>query len=249
MIRATRGASVAVLISCGLFGQSSAPTKRFEVASIKANRSVTTSSNQTVAPGGRLSVTNATIKSLIQWSYGLRSFQISGGPGWLDSDRFDIEAKPEGRATDQDVMQMLQTLLAERFKVAVHSETKEMPVYALAVGKNGPKLREVKEDDTTSRQGLRSGNGHVAATKSPMTVLARVLSANVGRTVVDRTGLTGKYDFTLDWTPDQGTQAPDTPGPSIFAALQEQLGLKLEATRGPVEMLVIDHAEKIPTEN
>jgi uncharacterized protein (TIGR03435 family) len=143
-------------------------------------------------------------------------------------------------------MQMLQTLLAERFKVAVHRETKEVAVYALMLAKSGPKLHEVKEDDTNSHTGLRDSNGHIAATKSPMTALARVLAEEVGRTVLDRTGLTGKYDFILDWTPDQGTRAPDVPGAFLFAALQEQLGLKLEPTKGPVEMLIIDHAEKIP---
>jgi uncharacterized protein (TIGR03435 family) len=101
-----------------------------------------------------------------------------------------------------------------------------MPVYALVAARNGPRLREVKEDDTSSRTGLRDSTGHLDATKSTMMALARVLAANVGRTVVDKTGLTGKYDFVLDWTPDQGSQAPATSGPSLFAALQEQLGLK-----------------------
>jgi uncharacterized protein (TIGR03435 family) len=165
----TVAAILGVIMSSCIFGQAGAPPKRFEVASVKPSKSVTLSSNRTVAPGGRLTVTNATLKSLIQWSYGLPSFQISGGPGWFDSDRFDIEAKPEGSVTQLEVMQMLQTLMAERFKVAVHRETKEVVVYALGLAKNGPKLHEVKEDDTNSRTGLRDGNGHIAATKSPMT--------------------------------------------------------------------------------
>src|SRR5215471_17926969 len=157
MARVTVAAILGAMSSC-LFGQTGTPPKRFEVASVKPSMSVTVSSNRTVAPGGRLTVTNATLKSLIQWSYGLPAFQISGGPGWLDSDRFDIEAKPEGSATQQDVMQMLQILLAERFKFAVHRETKEVAVYALVLVRSGPKLREVKEDETNSRTGLKDSN-------------------------------------------------------------------------------------------
>jgi uncharacterized protein (TIGR03435 family) len=129
---------------------------------------------------------------------------------------------------------MLQTLLAERFKLAMHSETRELPVYALVVGKSGPKIQEVTEGIGT----MTTGRGRLNC-RLPIAAFARYLSPTLGRTVLDRTGLTGAFEIKLEWAPDD-----ESSGPSIFAAVQEQLGLKLESAKGPVEILVIEHAEK-----
>jgi uncharacterized protein (TIGR03435 family) len=169
---------------------------------------------------------------------------------------------------------MLQPLLAERFKLKAHTETKQLPVYELIVAKGGPKLKEATPGDTyangfkgpdgVGRGGMmRMGRGQLTGQGVPITTLTNLLSQQLQRTVVDKTGLTGKYDLELNWTPEQGEgglgpppgaaspqaePAPDATGPSIFTALQEQLGLKLQSTKGPVETLVIDHAE-MPSEN
>jgi uncharacterized protein (TIGR03435 family) len=170
---------------------------------------------------------------------------------------------------------MLQALLADRFKLSIHRETKELPVYALVAAKNGPKLQEAKADatypngikgpDGVARGGMmRIGGGEVTGQGLPIANLTRMLSQQLGRTVIDKTGLTGKYDFTLQWTPDEsqgpmfkgadgappgGNPAPpESSGPSLFTAIQEQLGLKLESQKGPVEIIVIDHVEK-PSQN
>jgi len=150
--------------------------------------------------------------------------------------------------------QMVQQLLADRFKLAVHRETKELPAYALVVAKSGPKLTATK--DTGGGKGTSSGDGHLTATGLTMARLAQtltqILSRELGRVVIDKTGIVGEYDLSLTWTPDDRSAAaantskdtPDLPGPSIFTALQEQLGLKLESTKAPVETLVIDHIEE-----
>ena len=148
---------------------------------------------------------------------------------------------------------MLQALLAERFQMRVLRETKELPVYALVVGKSGPQLHEAEG----AGNGMRIGRGRVTTQAISMEPFAKNLGKLLGRTVVDRTGLEGKFAFTLEWTPDPGQPmgllgpspaSADDSGPSIFTALQEQLGLKLEPQKGPVEILVIDHVEK-PSEN
>jgi uncharacterized protein (TIGR03435 family) len=172
---------------------------------------------------------------------------------------------------------MIQSLLADRFKLRVSHETKELPVYALVVAKNGPKCQEAKPGDTYPNgikgfdgraQGagsFRAGNGHLTLQGYPISFLSLLLAERLDRTVLDQTGLKGKYDIALKWTPDENLAAtpsgpaggnpgadaaaqPDSSGPSIFTAIQEQLGLKLESTKGPVEIIVIDHIER-PSEN
>ncbi len=133
---------------------------------------------------------------------------------------------------------MLRTLLADRFKLASHSETKELPLYSLVVGKNGPRIQEVKDGIGS----MSAGKGRLSG-RMPIVDFARYLSPILGRAVVDRTGLTGAFDIKLEWTPGD-----DASGPSIFTAVQEQLGLKLESAKGPVEILLIDHAEKPASE-
>jgi bla regulator protein blaR1 len=236
-----------------------APGPGFEVASIKPGDPNTQQFSLLMAPGGRLSAKNASLRMLIGWAYDMRDYQISGGPGWVGADKYNVEAKPEtgvsippGPNGAARVRLMTQSLLAERFKLSVHRETKQGSVYELVVAKGGPKLKQAKGGWFTS-QGLRLGHGQVTGTAARISLLANRLSQEVGRPVLDRTGLPAAYDFSLKWTPDPVVQLgngpdpatlPDTDGPSIFTAVQEQLGLKLQPAKGPVEVLVIDHAEK-----
>jgi uncharacterized protein (TIGR03435 family) len=205
------------------------------------------------------------LKLLMTVAYDVRDFQIVGGPGWLATDRFDIVAKAEGvpdQLTPEQFRPMLVALIEDRFQLKIHRETKEMPVYALVVAKNGTKL---KANAGEPGPRLRMGRGQLNGTKVPLKMLVQQLAQQLGRPVVDKTGLTGDYDFTLTWTPQpgeggamfagpggpggpEGPPPSDPDGPSIFAAIQEQLGLKLESDKGPVEILVLDQVEK-PTEN
>jgi len=226
----------------------------FDAATVKPNNSGSGSSS-TESTNGLLRITNQTLLRMIQYAYNVRDFQISGGPAWVRSDRYDVTAKPEGSVRDQQMKQMLQSLLAERFQLQFHRQTQEGPIYALLIGKNGPKLRPASESDNT---GISSNSTAVRTTMKgthvTMDELAAGLGNRVGRPVVDKTGLSGKFDFELSWVADltlaTGTPDPgaDVSGPSIFTALQEQLGLRLDSQKGPIEMLLIDRAEK-PAEN
>jgi uncharacterized protein (TIGR03435 family) len=197
---------------------------------------------------GRLTCSNVNLRKLIIQAYGVKDFQLSG-PEWLNSEIYDIAATmPPATPTDQ-VLLMLQTLLAERFQLKLHRETKQVPMYALA-GKNGSKLKEVEFGHSSTS----AAPGHLTAQKIPMSKLADFLAGQLGSPVTDMTGMRGVFDFTLEWAPETrtgeaGATTDSAPGASIFTAVQEQLGLKLEARKGPVEMLVIDHVERIPTGN
>ena len=227
----------------------------FEVASVKPSVP-RTAHFSLLELGGRFTTTNTTLKMLIGFAYDVRDYQIAGGPNWLDSAKYNVEAKPDvPRPAEHNAARMrlmAQSLLAERFKLAIHRETKELPVYDLVVAKGGPKLK--KAANTAEASGRR-GRGLLTGVAADMPLLVNQLSQQLGRSVIDKTGLTGKYDFKLEWTPDPGElrfpaggpdapPPPDLSGPSIFTAVQEQLGLKLESVKGPVEILVIDHAEK-----
>jgi bla regulator protein blaR1 len=249
----------------------------FEVAAVKPSSADGHGVNILRQPGGGLRTTGTTLKLLMTFAYNVRDFQISGGPGWINSDRFDIVAKPERGGsesvpvdprevteaqlrTEWEVLrQRLQTLLAERFQLTLHHEPKELPVYALVVGKNGSKLQE-SQSKLPGRH-IIMNRGELSGEGAPLEFLVTVLSDQVGRPVIDRTGLKGNFDFKLQWTPDPGqpmggplspgVEAPPPPdpnGPSIFTALQEQLGLRLESQKGPVDILVIDRVGK-PSEN
>ena len=265
-----------------------APAPSFEVASIKPNRSGSMMVRIMGRPGA-LNASGITIRQLIANAYGVKDFQISGGPSWISSDRYDIDAKaddaeietlrklPPEQATQQMSL-MLQGLLAERCKLQVTHTSKDLSVYALVVAKTGLKLQEAKPGDTYANgiKGpdgqplghggmVRMGRGQLTGQGIPMRTLVMVLSQQLGRTVLDQTGLKGNYDVSLQWTPDPGSPGmmpgpppgagpapdsppPDTSGPSIFTAVQEQLGLKLDSTKGPVETIVIDDIER-PSEN
>jgi bla regulator protein blaR1 len=260
-----------------LIGVTNAPVSRaqsktevvtFEVASVKPSSPDARGLTIDFTPGGGLRTVNARLRQLIEAAYDVHNFQISGGPAWLNSQGFDILAKPpqpEGAAADmrrmtdeaqRQLRQRLQALLTDRFQLVIHRGTKEMPIYALVLGKSGPKLKE----STGEGHGINANRSAFTGSGATMQLLAQVLARRLGRPVLDRTGLNGKYDFTLEWTPDAGGPAgkegpagpnekaeqagPGVSGPTIFTALQEQLGLKLESQRGPVEIIIIDRAEK-----
>jgi uncharacterized protein (TIGR03435 family) len=197
---------------------------------------------------------NVPLQLLLREVYGVEDDQIAGAPSWVNSEKYDIDAK----VNEADVAKlqklnidqrklMLQPLLADRFELKFHRGTKDLPLYALVIAKNGPKLQESNPDDPNGLKGTQvrlMGRGHIKAQGISMAVFIHEMSRQLDRTVVDKTGLTGNYDFTLQWTPDEGEPS----GPSIFAAIQEQLGLKLESQKDGVEMLFIDHIEK-PLEN
>lgn len=233
------------VLAVGMLGQPQPTSPTFEVASIKPHPEPITSSGSSTS-GSRTTWTAATLMTLVSNAYELNYYQISGGPPWTTSAHFDIVAKADGDTspTKDQVRQMLQALLAERFQLKVHRETKEMPVLELVVGKNGPKL----SDPDPSKPGMRTmGNAtglHITAWQSTMQQLAAQLSNTAGRPVLDKTGLTGTYAYKMDFNPD--VAAPDSGIPSMSTAVQDQLGLRLEPQKAPIEILVIDSAEKPP---
>jgi uncharacterized protein (TIGR03435 family) len=201
------------------------------------------------------------LRFVLMEAFDLKTDQITG-PAWLDEDCFDISAKlPEG-ATKEQIPAMLQALLAERFQLAFHKEHPIRPAYALVVDKGGPKFKETDPNGPpiTGRPGtvflFRAGSGKDGVKGSlTMATLTRMLSNKLHQPVHDNTGLEGKYDIDLSWTPDPPAAAADspepasTPGPSVFTAIRDSLGLKLEPRKEPVEQLVIDRIERIPTGN
>jgi uncharacterized protein (TIGR03435 family) len=347
MIRAMAGIGWMAAVCSLAFGQAAGDGKRaeakleFEVASVKPAAPQTPDRMMMGIGGGpgsndpgRMTITNLTLRDLVTFAYGVKRSQISGGPGWLDTERFDITAKVPQGATKEQMKVMLQNLLADRFQLALHHETKEMAMYALVVGKNGPKMKESAMDAASAAAPQEGGpgtaNGGAPRPPSPMMAgrggiemgkdgcpevpapvgnrpynltmfmngtacmvdanqtmsgLADQLSSQFDRPVVDMTGLQGKYDFHMRFDlstvgsgrggmmmmagpPPAGMAAGGGPGPggdpgvgpgprmealetapTIFVAVQEQLGLKLEPRKGPADLLVIDHVEKTPTEN
>jgi uncharacterized protein (TIGR03435 family) len=233
----------------------------FEVATIKPSNPDRPGKVFTVK-GRQVITINTTLNDLITFAYGLHARQVTGGPSWMDSDKYDVTGQPEGQGQPSraQLNAMVQKLLEERFKLAFHREKRELPVYAITVANGGPKL--TKND--TNPNGLPGlffkGLGVLPATNATIGDLAGVMQTTVlDRPVVDKTGLPDRYDFILSWTPDEtqfsglGVRVPPPSNdpnapPNLFTAIQEQLGLKIESTRAPVEVLVIDRVEK-PTEN
>jgi bla regulator protein blaR1 len=269
-----------VAIALPVFSQGSGTNRpSFEVASIKPNNSGDNRVMFRNTGGGRLTIAGATARMLIQQAYRIRDFQLSGGPGWISSDRFDVEAKAENVTdmTPERMPLLLQSLLEERFRLKTHTETKQLPTYELVVAKDGAKLKSVPEPPRPAPGtppgpppapggpmppgSFRMGRGEMIASAIPLENFVLTLSQVLGRKVVDKTGLTGFFDIRLQWTPDPGQNTgpfgpmpggppppADPAGPSIFTALQEQLGLRLESSKGPVEVVVIDSIDK-PSEN
>jgi uncharacterized protein (TIGR03435 family) len=227
---------------------------------------------------GQANYTGITVKMLILQAYQVRDFQVVGGPKWIESNRYDIVARPpaggpalpsdpttftdQQRETFRHVRQaMVRGMLADRFRLKTHKETRDLPLYVLTVAKGGPKLKEsngINASDPELKPGVMRFNlGSLAGTQLPIGDLVDLLSRVTNRIILNKTGLDGKYDFALKWTPDSGSASSgDVPLPSpasadppgIFTALQEQLGLKLDSSKGPVEVVVIDNVET-PGEN
>jgi uncharacterized protein (TIGR03435 family) len=237
-----------VILCAAAFGQS---LPRFEAASVKPAQSRSGRPVMQPSPGG-LRATNVTVKMLMKAAYRLDEASMSGGPGWLDTETFDISAKTTGKTDESQLRLMLQSLLADRFQLKVHRETKELSAFALGVAKkNGPDLHLADAPECVSGpcgNFRKSPDGRLTGERVSMNELARFLSGIAGRPVLDRTGLTGVFDLKLQVSRETSESAPDPPGASLFTAVREQLGLKLEAIKAPVEFLVIDGAQK-PTAN
>jgi uncharacterized protein (TIGR03435 family) len=353
MLRTFMSAGLVVLASGTVWGQPAAAQPSFEVASIKpapppvdGRMMIRMGGGPGSADPGRIDWVNVALRQMIVKAYGIKDYQLTA-PEWMSSARFNVDAKIPPNTTEDQLNLMLQGLLAERFGLKIHREQKELPIYALVVGKNGPKLKESTENSTLPgmgpggmiSMGARRGGadgfappppppsgagssgpsataggspggggaafglsvdsgggrggtagatprppvkgrggmmmmrpGHLAVAKMQLAALADNLTRMLARPVIDMTGLAGEYDFALDWTPDEnergmmpgmpmpmpkgdgggggGEARPDsTPGATIFTAVQEQLGLKLDPRKAPIELIVIDHAEKVPTEN
>jgi uncharacterized protein (TIGR03435 family) len=226
----------------------------FEVASIKANHSGERIMLFQPGRGGRFTANNCSLGLLMQYAFDVLQYQILGAPAWVKSDRYDIAAKAEGDPQVDVLRGMVQRLLEDWFQLKHHWETKEATVYDLVVSKAG-RLREAEGGecppaDDAPCGGLRNTPGHSKGYKLTAGDLAGSISFFLGRPVRDKTGLTGKYDVELLWTPDSVQMGPETmeAGPALFTALQEQLGLKLKLVQGPVKMLAIDCVER-PSEN
>jgi uncharacterized protein (TIGR03435 family) len=193
---------------------------------------------------GLLVYTHVSLRDLIQQAYRVQRSQISG-PSWLDTERFDITARIPPQPGRQQLPAMIQSLLADRFLLRLHRESRQLTAYALGVAKGGPKL-EKAQSETGLRNSSRNARAHANGSVT-MASLAEFLSRGLDRPVVDRTGLAGFYNVTLDWAADALENAAS--GPSIFTALQEQLGLRLNAVKAPVEILIVESVERSPTEN
>ena len=265
-----RAAAALILAAGGMFALSP-PTHpefdAFEVATIKPAVPGSPGRWIKMESANRFHAKNHTLKSLIEAAYNLTPRAISGGPSWVDSERYEILAETPGdvRPSLDEQMSMLRKLLADRFKLTFHREQKEFSVYALTVAKIGPKLKESTASPDATPEGppplvfVLSPEGiWLPGRNATMSELASVFQrAALDRPVIDKTGISGRYDFDLKWTPDE-TQfdgnavkvpgAADSDKPDLFAAMQQQLGLKLEATKGPIEALVIDRIER-PSDN
>jgi uncharacterized protein (TIGR03435 family) len=239
----------------GVFSQSTGPQTSFEAASIRLSADAARRATIGPSPGGvRFMARNMPLLWLIASAYGVSIRQVSGLPSSFSSKNYDIEAKSAAPTSRQGMMKMLRTLIENRFNLGLHRQAKKLRVYALTVAKGGPRLVENK--DGADLEARNSGAGREIYRNFPMPIFANILSAHVEDIVVDKTGLTGSYDFKLEFTPErlgQGANdghepAPNLDGPSLFTALEEQLGLELKRETLPVEFLVIDRIEG-PSEN
>lgn len=240
---ALSGLALAAAIAPHWIAFAQAPRLAFEVASVKPS-GPNDQLMYRLLPGGRYIATGLTLRMLVGNAYPVPLYRITGGPGWADSDKFNLEAKvgiqlkpwPDSNA---QLGEMQQSLLEERFKLAFHRETRQETIYQLVISKGGSKLRPAAEGESP---GFGMEPGRIRSMAVPLEYLAGSLSSVLGRTVVDKTGLSGKFSYTVSYAPDGAEQNDDRP--SLFTAIEQQLGLRLESSKGPVEFLVIDHAEK-----
>ena len=252
---------------------SAVPGPAFEVASIKPNKSSSGSMSVGYPAGNRFVMVNGPVSSLVRSAYPSDTSELVGAPGWVETERYDVTALAGREATTDELREMLRTLLASRLKLVVHYETQERPVYALRLarpdGSFGPQLRKSEIDcdaiyaaerankplevrapaNGAPLCGMSAGGGVVRSGGTSLAVLMGNIRGAAGRVVVDKTGLTGNYEFTLRWDArPPGSPPTDDDRPSVFTALQEQLGLKLEPDRAPLRVLIVDRIEK-PTED
>ncbi len=268
-MRNTVLACVFVTSCCAAYGQPAPARAEFEVASVKRSEISNPNGERNrresiTAEPGSLTMRNVSLKSALQWAYGMKEYQVSG-PGWLADERYDILAKAATTADEPQLRRMLQALLTDRFKMTVHHETKELSMYALVVDKNGPKLTAGDPAGKTNIQPDGPSGTKIVVTDMSMEEIADLLSngatrmLNLPEPVVDQTGLKGRYSFTINAAAfmqrltDAGvaTQRPD-PDVAITAVqevLQSQMGLKGELRKSPADVIVVDRADKVLVEN
>ncbi len=231
---------------------------KFEIASVRPADPGARVTNVLLDPGESLRITNVPLRKIVTYAYDIRDFQLAGGPGWMDGERFDILAKTSNvgsqaaesdsetddqrRARVSRVRERLRSLLADRFHLAVHVADKEQTILALRVAKAGSKMVEAALGPGKEQGRVSTLDGHIQGYGAPISMLVTQLSMATGQVVQDRTGLSGKYDFVLDWAADARDHESDHP--SLFTAIEEQLGLRLERAKGPVQVVVIDHIER-----
>ena len=249
--------NVCVIVACGaaasglLIAQAAAPPA-FEVATIKPSQPETPGPLIGIS-AGRLTLTSFTLKELMVYAYWIHPSQVLRAAGWMEADKFDIVAKPEGgQVSEEPLRKMLQILLADRFQLKFHHDMKQLPAYALVLAKNGSKMKARMPDGGGPGFRLVFQGARLPGRNASMAQLTFVLQAVVlDRPVLDKTGLAGNFDFDLSWMPNEtqfggrgGTTPADPDSPDIFTAMTEQLGLKLESQKDPVDILMIDRAEK-----
>ena len=273
----TRARSVAVVLlgaiglTSGLHAQSPDTHPTFDVAAVKREAGIVSGMTFAARPGGTLTVINNELTNVIDNAYGIRRYQLIGGPDWINADRYNIQAKAGGDIPRDELMLMLRSLLERRFALRVHRERRELPIYVMTTAKGGLKVPRARDGSCVAfdprnppRPSLGEprmplcGNNHITqstwnATSIGMPEAAAALVGVLERSVVDKTGVSGKFDIHLWWMPDQAPAGADGVRPeasavSLFTALEEQLGLKVESSRGPVDVLVIDHVER-PTDD
>lgn len=239
------------MIAGSLNSQIKPPASNFAVASIRLSDPKAQRMSFEVTPDGGIRATAVTLRVLLQKAYGVDDFQIEGGPNWARSERFDVFAKPEsGPPADETspgaeqlsaelARQRLTVLLAERFQLVVRQHFRDGAIYMLEQTKTGHKLKAV-----TGTDGIRRNRGLISAENATMAMLARTLSVTLQRPVLDETGLPGKYAFRLEWAEAGAPGEPEESGISLFTAIQEQLGVRLDAGKGPIKIISVDRADK-----
>jgi uncharacterized protein (TIGR03435 family) len=257
-----RRAVFVLVLSIAAAAQTAAAPASFEVASIRVNKDSADGHHHIYndPAESRFRTANLPLRALVQYAYDLPESQILGGPPWLDSVMFDIEARSDSSVDAQfhalpaeqarfQKRLMVQTLLSDRFHFKAHQEARQLPVYALVLAKGGPTFKPSGVSGTTVDTGRTYL--HVSGSDNTLQLLARVLAQQLGRVVLNKTGISGRFDLSLKWTPDDASiasaAAPDAP-PGVFTAIQEQLGLRLESTKAAVPVLVIDQVD-MPTAN
>jgi uncharacterized protein (TIGR03435 family) len=252
--------AILLLFTLAGYAQQAADPPRYDVSSIKPNTGADFRYTFHIERDGTIIATGITLRRLMMTAY-VAGYKILGGPDWVSSKRWDVQAKANRTPLNNaENTQMLRALLADRFQLRTHSEKRNRPVYELTVARKGPVLQRV--EDSNIKLDIRTGNGLIRFTKATVATFASQLSYALGRAVIDKTGILGEFSFDLEWTPVPGEDGgptssglpPGTPveppptldGPSIFTAIEQQLGLRLKSARGPVEVLVIDGAQ-LPT--